>query len=42
MPVAIPYIARDSIVAEVVTRPWYEDVLMVIVSVLAGIVIGRI
>jgi hypothetical protein len=42
MPVAIPYVARDSIIAQVVSRPWYEDVLMVIVSFVAGMVLGKL
>src|ERR1051325_11423263 len=42
MPIEIPYVARDSVVTEFVTRPWYEDVLMVRVSVAAGMVLGRL
>jgi hypothetical protein len=44
LPMAIPYVARDSIITDFSTRtrPWYEDVLMVIVSIAAGMVLGRL
>lgn len=41
---AIPYVAHDSVITRTIVdrRPWYEEVLMAIVSVAAGMLLGRL